>query len=291
MLTTCAGARSTRAGPCPPSPATYMLSATWPMRGAALMCYARWRERGPLAAVDGENRSDFRGPAPHKRGHSPLRAAARPGDPARHRHALAGAHRQVQDRAKDCRCCAQAPPGAMRPLRMDPGSPSPRASSGGSRPASGTRSWPCCTGWPSQGRHYERLSGYISMPEGRPGVRPSAVLEASGVSLLSTTCTQSGHFVQHQMVHYYQTACVGATGRPDLLLSAPRPNMSAALAAAVLVGLVPPRADRPHVGSPVRPEGCGALVCEPGGRGPRARRAPGRWDARPATGAVDGVHA
>jgi uncharacterized protein len=26
------------------------------MRGAALMCYASWRERGPLAAVDARNR-------------------------------------------------------------------------------------------------------------------------------------------------------------------------------------------------------------------------------------------
>jgi hypothetical protein len=27
------------------------------MRGAALVCYANWRERSPLAAVDAENRS------------------------------------------------------------------------------------------------------------------------------------------------------------------------------------------------------------------------------------------
>ena len=64
MVKACA--RSTRAGPCPPSPATYMLYATWPMRGAALMCYDSWRERGPLAAVDAENRSHREGNA-----HSP----------------------------------------------------------------------------------------------------------------------------------------------------------------------------------------------------------------------------
>src|SRR5205085_1150423 len=39
------------------SPRGAAIHATWPMRGAALACYTSWRERGPLAAVDAENRS------------------------------------------------------------------------------------------------------------------------------------------------------------------------------------------------------------------------------------------
>jgi hypothetical protein len=31
--------------------------AIWQVRGAALMCYDSWRERGPLAAVAAESRS------------------------------------------------------------------------------------------------------------------------------------------------------------------------------------------------------------------------------------------
>ena len=45
-----------------------MLYATWPMRGAARVCYAGWRERGPLVAVNAENRSLRKGstpPGPH----------------------------------------------------------------------------------------------------------------------------------------------------------------------------------------------------------------------------------
>ena len=39
------------------SPRGAAIYATWPMRGAARACYTSWRERGPLAAVDAENRS------------------------------------------------------------------------------------------------------------------------------------------------------------------------------------------------------------------------------------------
>jgi hypothetical protein len=35
----------------------YVLNATWQMRGAVLVRYARWRDRGPHAAVDVLNRS------------------------------------------------------------------------------------------------------------------------------------------------------------------------------------------------------------------------------------------
>jgi hypothetical protein len=38
--------------------------ATWPMRGAVVVCYDRWRERGPLAAVDAVNRSLRKGSTP-----------------------------------------------------------------------------------------------------------------------------------------------------------------------------------------------------------------------------------
>src|ERR687887_576982 len=40
------------------------LYATWPMRVATHVCYARWRECGPLAAVDAENRSLRKGSTP-----------------------------------------------------------------------------------------------------------------------------------------------------------------------------------------------------------------------------------
>src|ERR687884_1472805 len=54
--------------------------ATWPMHGAAPMCYDSWRERGPLAAVDAENRSLRKGstpPGPHVVTDLPLACAAR----------------------------------------------------------------------------------------------------------------------------------------------------------------------------------------------------------------------
>src|SRR5437763_17109283 len=54
--------------------------ATWPMRGAARACYTRWRERGPLAAVDAENRSLRKAstpPGPHVVTDLPLACAAR----------------------------------------------------------------------------------------------------------------------------------------------------------------------------------------------------------------------
>jgi hypothetical protein len=38
--------------------------ATWPMRVATHVCYASWRECGPLAAVDAENRSLRKGSTP-----------------------------------------------------------------------------------------------------------------------------------------------------------------------------------------------------------------------------------
>ena len=42
----------------------YTLYAIWQMRSAALLCYASWRERSPLAAVDAENRSLRKGSTP-----------------------------------------------------------------------------------------------------------------------------------------------------------------------------------------------------------------------------------
>ena len=50
---------------------TRELYATWQMRGAGRVCYRRWSERDPLAAVDAESRSHGEGTTPQRMRVSP----------------------------------------------------------------------------------------------------------------------------------------------------------------------------------------------------------------------------
>ena len=50
---------------------TRAVYATWQMRGAGRVCYCRWSERDPLAAVDAESRSHGEGATPQRMRVSP----------------------------------------------------------------------------------------------------------------------------------------------------------------------------------------------------------------------------